>query len=325
VPQSQNSLFHPPPFLVGGHRQTILGFWSRRYLGWPLPAEDMVVEAGDDARLLVRATWQPGPREARPVLVVLHGLGGSDRSPYSLSTGRLAFARGWHVLRANLRGAGDAEALCARLYNAGLDTDVLAVVESAARVSPRVSVVSFSLGASICLLALGRLQDRLPTALGAVAAVCPPLDLAACAAAMERPQNRFYQSYFLKNLRAAYRRRQLRRPDLYEAGRERGLWTIRAYDEAITAFYGGYRSADDYYERSSAGPWLRAIGRRVLILAAADDPLVPAESVARWPLPSSGLVEREMSFTGGHVGFVARTHAPGFFWAAERALDFLAS
>ncbi len=325
MPQSSNSRFRPPPWLVGGHRQTILGFWCRRYLGWPLPTEDMVVEAGDDARLLVRATWQPGPREERPVLVVLHGLGGSDRSPYSLSTGRLAFARGWHVLRVNLRGAGDTEALCARLYNAGLDTDVLAVVNGAARVCPRVCVVSFSLGAGMSLLALGRRHDRLPTALRAVAAVCPPLDLAACAAALERPQNRFYQSYFLKNLRAAYRRRQRRRPDLYEAGRERGLRTIRAYDDAITAFYGGYQGADDYYERSSAGPWLGAIGRRVLILAAADDPLVPAESVARWPLPSSGLVEREMAPTGGHVGFVSATRAPGFFWAAERALDFLAS
>ena len=61
-----NSLFRPPAFLVGGHRQTILGFWSRRYLGWPLPTEDMVVAAGDDARLLVRATWQPGPRPHSP-------------------------------------------------------------------------------------------------------------------------------------------------------------------------------------------------------------------------------------------------------------------
>jgi predicted alpha/beta-fold hydrolase len=30
-----------------------------------------------------------------------------------------------------------------------------------------------------------------------------------------------------------------------------------------------------------------------------------------------------MAPTGGHVGFVARAAAPGFFWAAERALDFL--
>jgi predicted alpha/beta-fold hydrolase len=31
-----------------------------------------------------------------------------------------------------------------------------------------------------------------------------------------------------------------------------------------------------------------------------------------------------MTRTGGHVGFVADTVAPGRFWAAERALAFLA-
>jgi predicted alpha/beta-fold hydrolase len=324
VSRSRSAFFSPHPWLAGGHRQTILGYACRRRLGWPLPAEDLVVEAGEDARLLLRATWQPGSREARPALLVVHGLGGSDRSAYSLSIGRLAFARGWHVLRMNLRGAGEGEALCPRLYNAGLDTDVLVAVRAAARASPRVCVVGFSLGASIALLALGRRHDLLPPALEAVVGICPPLDLAACAAALERPGNRLYQGYFLRNLRAAYGRRQRLRPDLYEAGRERGIRTIREYDEAITAFYGGYRSADDYYARSSAGPWLPSIERRALILAAADDPLVPVESVTRWPLPSSGLVVREVPSTGGHVGFVGRTRAPGFFWVAERALDFLA-
>jgi len=40
-------------------------------------------------------------------------------------------------------------------------------------------------------------------------------------------------------------------------------------------------------------------------------------------LPASGLVQREMTATGGHVGFVAPTLAPGRFWAAERALAFV--
>jgi len=34
-------------------------------------------------------------------------------------------------------------------------------------------------------------------------------------------------------------------------------------------------------------------------------------------------VQREMTSSGGHVGFVAPTSAPGRFWAAERALAFL--
>ncbi len=312
-----------PSFLVsGGHRQTLLGFWRRRKLRWDLAAEDLVVEAGEDVRILARVTWQDGPREAHPALVVVHGLGGCDTASYVLATALLAFERGWHVARMNMRGAGDAEELCPRLYNAGLDGDLLAVLAALARHTGTLAVVGFSLGANLALLALARGGDRLPAGLVGVAAVSPPLDLAACAQALERPANRFYQSYFMRNLLVAYQRRQRRRPDLYEAGRERGLRTVREYDEAITAPYGGYASADEYYARSSAGPLMAGLTRPALILAAEDDPMVPGDSVARWPLPASGLVEREMTRTGGHVGFVAPTCAPGRFWAAERALAF---
>jgi predicted alpha/beta-fold hydrolase len=315
--------FRPARAAAGGHRQTLLGYWYRRHLRWDAPAEDLVVEAGDDVRLLARVSWQEGQRDRRPVLVIVHGLGGCDAAGYAVATGRLARAHGWHVARMNMRGAGDAEALCPRLYNAGLDGDLLAVLAALAKHTRTLAVVGFSLGANLALLALARGGDRLPAGLVGAAAVSPPLDLAACADAIGRPSNRLYQSYFVRNLKAAYRSRQRRRPDLYEAGRERGLRTIREYDDVITAPYGGYASAEAYYRDSSAGPRLEALSRPALILAALDDPMVPGDSVARWPLPVSGLVQREMTSSGGHVGFVAPTAAPGRFWAAERVLAFL--
>lgn len=315
--------FSPAPLTAGGHRQTLLGFWLRRRLRWEAPAEDLVVEAGDDVRLLARITWQEGRREKRPALVIVHGLGGCDAAGYAVATGRLAFARGWHVARMNMRGAGDAEAVCPRLYNAGLDGDLLAVLAALAPHTGPLAVVGFSLGANLALLALARGGERLPPSLVGVAAVSPPLDLAACADALARPSNRLYQAYFVRNLKAAYRRRQQRRPDLYEAGRERGIRTIREYDDVITAPYGGYDSAEEYYRRSSAGPLLTSLTRPALVLAAADDPMVPGDSVTRWPLPASGHVRREMTPTGGHVGFVAPTSAPGRFWAAERVMAFV--
>jgi len=242
-----------------------------------------------------------------------------------IATGQLAFAEGWHVVRMNMRGVGDSEARCARLYNAGLDTDVLAALDTLSRVAPRVALVGFSLGANLALLALGRQAARLPVSVRGLAAVSPPVDLSACADALERPGNRFYQDYFVRGLREAYRRKQRRNPDLFEEGRERGARTVREFDERITAPYGGYRSAAEYYERSSAGPWLAAIDRPTLLVAAADDPMIPSESVRRFAVPSSGVVRREILRTGGHVGFVGRTRAPGRFWAAERAVDFLSA
>jgi hypothetical protein len=122
-------------------------------------------------------------------------------------------------------------------------------------------------------------------------------------------------------LRDAYQRRQRRHPHLYEAGRERAVTTVREFDERITAPYGGYRDAEDYYARSSAGPWLREVDRPVLVLAAEDDPMVPGETVRKYA--ASRLVEREILPTGGHVGFVAPAEAPGRFWAADRVMAWL--
>jgi predicted alpha/beta-fold hydrolase len=229
-----NGLFRPHRWLRGGHRQTLLAYVLRKRLRWPHPAEDIVVDTDDGARLLLRASWQPGPRESRPALVIVHGLGGSDSSSYVVSAGRLAFARGWHVVRMNMRGSGDGEALCPLLYNAGLDGDLLFALKAVASWVPRLAVAGFSLGASLTLLAAGRGRDRLPAGLTAVAAISAPLDLSACTDALERWDNRVYQRYFMRMLEGAYRRRHERRPDLFPAGRQLGLRTVREYDDRIT-------------------------------------------------------------------------------------------
>jgi predicted alpha/beta-fold hydrolase len=288
---------------------------------WPHPFEDLIVDAGDDVRLLVRASWQPGPREDHPALVLIHGLGGFDGGSHVMCAGRLAWARGWHVLRMNMRGAGESEALCPRLYNAGLDTDLLAVLEAAAAQCPNVAVVGFSLGGALALLTAGRRAARLPSAALGFVGVSPPTDLGACTEAFGRFENKIYSTQILKELGDAYHRIQQRRPDLYAPGLERGIRTIREYDERITARYGGFRGAEHYYAESSSGPHLVRATRPTLVLAAPDDPLIPVESITKFPL--SPTVTREITETGGHVGFVSRTEAPGWFWAAERALDFL--
>ena len=121
----------------------------------------------------------------------------------------------------------------------------------------------------------------------------------------------------------AYQRRHRRRPDLFPADREAGLRTVREYDDEITAPFGGYDGAADYYARSSAGSHLISISLPTLVLSAADDPMIPVASVERWP--AAPRVRREITTTGGHVGFLGRASAPGFYWAPERALDFLES
>jgi predicted alpha/beta-fold hydrolase len=317
--------FDPPWFARGGHLQTLLGFFHRRNLAWTLPSEDLIVESEPGIRILSRATWQPGDRAASPALILLHGMGGRDESTHMLSTGLHAFAAGWHVIRMNMRGAGDSFEICPRLYNAGLEVDLVAVTRSVAALTPRVALFGASLGGNHVLLALGRSKAALPVEVKAAVAVSAPVDLLACSDALHEPANRLYVSRFVADLKASYTRIQARNPGVYEAGREAGVRTVREFDEKITAPYAGFLSAEDYYTRSSSGPWLQNIDRPTLVLSAEDDPMIPASSVRRFALPGSGLVTREILLTGGHVGFAAPTKAPGRFWAAERALSFLAA
>jgi predicted alpha/beta-fold hydrolase len=132
-----------------------------------------------------------------------------------------------------------------------------------------------------------------------------------------------YQLQFVTSLNASYRKRRELLPEAYESNRERGVSTVRQFDSRITAFYGGYRNAEDYYQQVSPGPRLEAIDWPVLILAAADDPFIPEASMQKWA--RSEGVSMEIVDGGGHVGFVGRSKAPGHFWAADRILAFVES
>jgi hypothetical protein len=297
---------------MGGHLLRIA-------LRWRLPAEDVVVDAGDGVQILLRATWQE--EKKRPALLLIHGLEGCDGSPTVIAAGRHAFRSGWHVVRMNMRGCGESLPICPRLYNAGLTSDLAAVLRWLAGRVSRFAVAGLSLGGNLALLTLARERDRLPDELEAVVAICPPLDMSACADALERRANRIYQLQFVTSLNASYRKRQKLLPGAYQANRERGVSTVREFDDRITAFYGGYRDAEDYYRTVSPGPHLMAIDRRALVLAASDDPFIPEASTSKWPLSRS--VSMEIVRGGGHVGFVGRAQSPGWFWAGDRALQWI--
>jgi predicted alpha/beta-fold hydrolase len=313
--------FEPLLGLSGGHRQTLAGHIARIRLEWRRRTKDILVDGPDEVRLLVRASWQSGPRKEAPALLLIHGLEGDDRSGYVLSMGELAYRSGYHVVRMNMRGCGDSLRICPRLYNAGLSTDLLAVVERLSSEVSRLAICGFSLGANLALLTLALHKETIPESVASVVAVSPALDLAAAADWIASPRNRLYQMYFLRKLKRSYRLRQSLRPELYAPNLERGRRSIRDYDDVIIAPYGGYEGAADYYARASAGPKLRLIDRATLVLAASDDPMIPIESITRWPRVPT--VRLEVSASGGHVGFVGKTIAPGKFWAAERALAFI--
>lgn len=313
--------FRPLPLLRNAHLQTLFG---NLLPGPSLPVSARVhqVPLPDGDRLMIYdsapARWQPG----QPIAVVVHGLGGSHRSPVVLRMARLLLMHGLRVVRLDLRGAGRGITLARRPYNAGSSADVRAVIETAARWSPDspIYLLGFSLGGNIVLKLAGEATDAPLPPLARVVSVAPPIDLQRCSALLELPHNRFYQNRFLKELLTLARRRQVYFPDLPRVRFPHPL-TLRRYDDLYTAPRSGYADAAEYYLRASSLSLISRIGVRTLIVTARDDPFVAVE-------PFEELVPREnielrIIDHGGHLGFLGWDGVGGIRWADRRVVEWL--
>jgi hypothetical protein len=228
------------------------------------------------------------------------------------------------VVRLNQRNCGGTERLTPTLYNSGLSGDYRAVLLELAEHDHlrEIFFAGFSMGGNLVLKMAGELADAAPPQLRGVAAVCPSLDLAACADACDADRNAFYRWHFVANLKRRFRTKIAMYPGRYSPDGLSRVRTIREFDDVITAPNCGYRDAVDYYYRASAQ---RVVGRIVvptLILTAQDDPLVPFASFSDPVLTGNPHIQLVAPSHGGHCGFVSRYAGDERFWAEARIVEF---
>ncbi len=240
------------------------------------------------------------PGEARALLVIVHGLGGSASSHYAVRAARAAEASGLACVRLSLRGAdGSGE----DFYNAGLIEDLRAAIESPeVRRYDSVLVVGYSLGGH---LALRYAVEEPDPRVRAVAAVSAPLDLELSQRAIDRRGLALYRHHLLANLRhlmvAVEARRELPVP-LSVLGSVR---TLREWDRHTVVPRFGFASPEDYYTKMSVGPHLARLQVPALLVAAEADPMVPPATLRpSLAADHANLTVRWVS-RGGHVSFPA--------------------
>ncbi|WP_437290336.1 alpha/beta fold hydrolase [Sorangium sp. So ce406] len=289
--------------LLHGHFWTIAP-WLKHQLRAPAlpPTSPFSVHVDETpagpVRLLGRIRHREG---ARAILVIVHGLGGTAESYYVVSAAAQAERAGLASLRVNLRGAGGDGA---GIYHAGLFSDLHAAVASPelARYE-RVLLVGYSIGGHLALryAASGSHDPRLR----AVAAICPPLDLARSVAAIDRPERWLYRQHVLSGLKEMYSAVASRRDVPLPLREALAIRTIREWDLRIMTRWFGYQSPEAYYASESAAPRLRDLGVPSLLVAAEADPMVPLDTVR--PVleahPLSPLLDVQWLQLGGHVGF----------------------
>ena len=296
-----------PWWLPGGNAQTIwAALGARRVFGAPPQwrRERWTTPDGDFVDLdWLQSTAADGSTE-RPLLVLFHGLEGSSRSHYAQAFADVASELGLGLVVPHFRGCSGELNRAPRAYHSGDHEEIGWILERlrATRARPLLAV-GVSLGGNALLRWAGEAGAGATRIVGAVAAVCSPLDLAAGARAIGRGFNRVvYTRMFLRTMKPKALAKLEQHPGLFDRLRLAAARDLYEFDDVFTAPLHGFRDADDYYERASAKPHLARIRVPALALNAINDPFVPAAS-----LPSAADAGPHVTLwrpaAGGHVGF----------------------
>jgi predicted alpha/beta-fold hydrolase len=315
-------VFRPLFWLRNPHAQTVAGVvWKGS--AFPYPTVRRRVRLPDGDQLVLHDTVPAGWRTGDPIAVLLHGLGGSHRSGGIVRMARLLLARGIRTVRLDLRGAGAGFHLARGCYNAGCSADVRVALQAIHRSTPDspLWLAGISLGGNVALKLAGETADHPVANLTRVAAIAPPVDLAACLELLSQPQNRIYQWHFVRDLLREARRRARLFPDPPLPNFPRRP-SLRMFDDLYTAPRAGFRDAAEYYARSSSAQFVPQIRVPTLILAARDDPFVAFEPIEQLIRPAHVAVR--LTDHGGHGGFLGADGAGGFCWGERAVAAWLA-
>ncbi len=259
---------------------------------WSVPISDPVFGT---LRLTGRLADQP---EARSIVVVVHGLGGSVESSYVAALARVLATSSLAALYVNLRGA---DRRGEDFYHAGLTSDLDAILRSPAVARyERALLVGFSLGGHV---ALAHACEAPSPRLRAVVAVCSPLELARTARHIDRVRSTPYRRHVLRGLKEMYAAQQ--RPELLPLppSRARDIHSLVEWDERVVAPRHGFTSAAEYYAKMSAGPRLARLSVPALYIGADHDPMVTRADTEPSLRLAPELCDVRWTARGGHVGF----------------------
>ncbi len=321
------SEFQPRRWLRGGHVQTIASFLLPRRIHLPA-GEERLVEVTSGVKVRCLCFWQPGDgRRTALTSIAVHGLEGSHTSQYMLGVARNGLAAGMNVVLMNQRNCGGMDHCAPTLYNSSLSGDVAAVARTVVENDgvSRFALIGFSMGGNLVLKLAGEWGREGPREFRAVAAVCPAMDLAASADALHEPANRLYEYYFLWQLFRRFRGKVKLFPTDFDAGRLRGVSTLRLFDDRVTAHYCGFTGADDYYARAAAARVVERIAVPALIIHAANDPFIRVTPETRERILANPSITYVETKDGGHCAFIGASDGDGDDgrWAEREVVEFV--
>jgi len=211
-----------------------------------------------------------------------------------------------------------------RFYYSGDTEDLKIVIEHALQKTTyqKMALIGFSIGGNMTLKYLGEQGENIPSKIKTAVTLSVPCDLASAAKTLALPRNKFYMARFLRLFRRKLQAKaHLKSPALNLDGFHH-IKTFHDFDNRYTAPIHGFKSALDYYQKSSSKAYLSQIKIPTLLLNAQDDPFLSPQC---FPFEETKDLEHfslEAPPWGGHVGFVS-FNEKGEYWSEQRTLNFL--
>ena len=319
---SDPAAFKSPYYLRNAHLQTVLNSLGPRKLRARkilkgLSSEVLTLQAEDGTRLLAELDYAPNGRST--LVILLHGWEGSSRSSYLVTTAARLLARGFDVLRVNLRDHGDSHHLNKELFNSTRSPEVASALEGfvAGHAYEHVVLAGFSLGANF---ALRIAADRgVELGLDATIAVCPPTDPKRAMDALNRGFFA-YERYFFKRWHGSLQRKLECFPELDFALELAAAKSLDDLNRIFIPRYTIYTDVDDYFAAYAlVGGRLSSISMPAYLIAAEDDPIIPVDDLNR--IDPVETLQIETYRHGGHCGFIETLSARS--WVEGRLLQIV--
>jgi predicted alpha/beta-fold hydrolase len=309
-----------PPFVAawwcrGAHVQTILGNLWRDNPKIPYRRERLELPDGDFLDL----DWLDGDTRT-PLVVILHGLGGSSNSSYVLTLLDEIRQKGWRAVVMNARGMSGEPNRLKVTSHSGQSEDLNWTLQKLLGdpQNQTIYLAGYSRGGNVLLKWLGEKGAAVPPSVKKAVVVSVPYDLVRTTSRLDRGFNReIYTRWMLRPLKAYALHKAGQFPGLLDTAAIQQASTFQSFDDTVTAPLNGFANARDYWTRVSSALFLDKIRTPVLLIHADNDPLLPGALLPHAAIRASPFLTLLITRDGGHLGFLAGR----FPWQQERWLE----
>lgn len=294
--------FKPPFWLTNPHLQSILPkFFAPKTPTYRRAVRKDSLDESDIAYDFYDAhpvnVADDNALEQTPLIVLFHGMEGSSDSHYARALAYQMHSNGWHFVVAHFRSCGGIPASGRVFYNAGDTEEVHHMLQNLRKKYAHIYAVGVSLGGNALAKYMGEYGDE-ALCEGAVV-ISAPVDMSSAALSMHSfLSHRIYTPYLLNPIIKKALSNDISKEEIDSI---KAVNRISDFDHIFTAPRHGYRSNNDYYNRSSALPYLIDVTRPLLLISAKDDPFLGFTATPNDVSDSVTILETEH---GGHVGFI---------------------